>query len=365
MCNVIGQGIFLKTSVMTCAMGSPTSVLGVWLLAGLLSLCGALTVAELGAMMPRSGGTYVFLRRAYGPVPAFAFGWMSFWVLGPAAIAALGSGAAIFLNAFSGGALNRLTTTFTPFGAHAAVTELQWGALILIASCVAINLAPVGLNGRIATVLSIAKLSLLLAALYAYQGLWIITSIGGEIKNPGRVIPLALWSSAVVIILCYLLVNTGYFFAMTPRGIAGLSLNTSIAVEVMKRIFGGVGQEIAGAVLFISTIAALHTTILTESRTTYALTRDGVLFPGLGVVAPRWHVPARAVLAIGVIAAVLAMLGSFETLTNYFIFNVWLFNIATIGGVNRRRHAPIARGDIPSFRSCSSWPPHGSSCRRS
>ncbi len=375
-CNIIGQGIFLKTRVMTCELGSALPVLGVWIAAGLLSLCGALSLGELSAMMPRSGGIYVYLRRAYGPVPAFAFGWMTFWVTSPAATAALAAGAAIFLNTFTNGAL-AFTTPFVLFGAHFAITGLQWGALFLILVTVVVNLFPVGVNGGIATALMIAKLILIgalsigafalahgswahyasnaagatcfglsdavrhgapalaaafIAALYAYQGWTIITSIGGEIKNPGRVLPLALWVSTLVVIVCYVVLNAAYFFALTPAEIASLSPVSSVAVAVVDRIFGSSGVIIAGAMLFVSTIAALHTTILTDPRVAYALTRDGLLFPSLGVTS-RWHVPARAVLANGFIAALLALLGSFETLSNYFIFNVWLFNVAAIAAV--------------------------------
>lgn len=385
-CNIIGQGIFLKTGVMTCELGGALPVLGVWLGAGLLSLCGALSLGELGAMMPRSGGIYVFLRRAYGPVPAFAFGWMSFWVTGPAATAALAAGAAIFLNLLSHGAL-AFEKTVTILGVHLTVSGLQCGALTLIALSVVANLFPVGVNGGIATILTVAKLALIailsvaafafahgswahysstasgaacagvsaavrhgpaavaaafIAALYAYQGWTIITSLGGEIKRPARVIPLALWGSVLAVVACYLVLNAGYFFALAPKAIASISPASSVAVALVDRIFGRSGEVIAAGILFVSTIAALHTTILADPRVTYALARDGVLFPALGVTS-RWHVPARAVLANGLIAAVLALLGSFETLTNYFIFNIWLFNVATIGAVFvLRRREPHA-----------------------
>ena len=377
-CNVIGQGIFLKTRVMTCEVGSAFPVMGVWIVAGLLTLAGALSVAELGAMFPRSGGIYVFLRRAYGPIPAFAFGWMTFWVAAPAAIAALASGAAIFLDALSGHLLGAYTTAFTIFGLHVAVNGLQWVALLLIAMVSAVNLAPVGFNGKIATMLTVVKIAMIaalagiafllahgswthftmsagnapcagvsaalrhglpafaaafIAALYAYQGWTVITSIGGEIKNPNRTIPWALFASTIAIIVCYLVANVAYFFAMTPHAIASLPATSSIAVEIISRLSGHVGQSIAAAVLFISTIATLHTSTLSQSRMTYALTSDGVLFPMLGVVTSRSRVPARAVLANGLVAAVLAVTGSFESLTNYYIFNVWLFNIATIVAV--------------------------------
>ncbi len=376
-CNIIGQGVFLKTRVMTCELGSALPVLGVWLAAGLLSLCGALSLGELGAMMPRSGGMYVFLRRAYGEVPAFAFGWMSFWVTGPAATAALAAGAAIFFNMLSNGALAGLHLPIEFLGLHLAITGLQLGALSLIAVGVLVNLFPVGVNGGVAAALMVTKLVLIaalcvaafalahgswvhyassaspatcigvsgslrygapalaaafIAALYAYQGWSIITSVGGEIRNPARVIPLALWGSTLLVILCYLAVNAAYFFALTPREIAGLSPASSVAVAVIDRVFGTSGETIAAGLLFVSTVAALHTTILTDSRISFALTRDGVLFPAIGVTS-RFGVPVRAILANGLVAAILATLGTFESLTNYFIFNIWLFNVATISAL--------------------------------
>ncbi|MGH7736376.1 MAG: APC family permease [Candidatus Tyrphobacter sp.] len=387
-CNVIGQGVFLKTRVMTCELGGALPVVAVWLLAGLLSLCGALSLGELGAMMPRSGGMYVFLRRAYGAMPAFAFGWMSFWVTGPAATAALAAGAAIFFNMLTHGELD-FSNTVTLFGLHVTMTGLQLTSVSLIAVCVFVNLFPIGVNGGIATVLTVAKVAVIaalsvgafafahgtwahyaqssasgactgirivthhgpaalaaafIAALYAYQGWAIITSIGGEIRNPGRIIPLALCGSTLVVIVCYLTINVAYFFALSPAQIASLAPGSSVAVALVNRIFGGSGEAIAAAILFVSTIAALHTTLLTDSRIAYALTRDGVLFPAIGTTSQQ-GVPVRAVLANGAIAVFLAALGTFDTLSNYFIFNVWLFNVGAVGAlfVLRRREPDVQR----------------------
>src|SRR5450755_359918 len=124
-CNVIGQGIFLKARAMTCNVGSPELVVAAWIAGGILALCGALTFAELGAMTPDSGGPYAFLRRAFGQPLAFAYGWTIFFLYGPAACAALAAGAAIFINLLTGGALDAFALQLPILNWHLVVTGTQ------------------------------------------------------------------------------------------------------------------------------------------------------------------------------------------------------------------------------------------------
>src|SRR5829696_965384 len=123
--NVIGTGVFLKARVMTCNVGTPGIVVTVWVVAGLLSLAGALTYAELAAMMPRAGGEYVFIRQAYGPLPSFLYGWTRFFVASGGGIASLAAGFAIFINIISGGALQHPWLTLAPLGFDVSVSGLQ------------------------------------------------------------------------------------------------------------------------------------------------------------------------------------------------------------------------------------------------
>jgi basic amino acid/polyamine antiporter, APA family len=369
-CNIIGQGIFLKARAMTCNVGTPTLVMTAWLLAGLLSLCGALTFAELGAMMPQSGGPYAFLRRAFGPPVGFAYGWMMFFLGGPSAAAALAAGGAIFFNLISGGALAAFAYPFQFGGLHGIVGGTQLAALVLLAIVALVNLAPVRINGEIATALAVIKILMLvvltigafaigngsfshfsmnggagpcegiaaaarggvagfgaamIGALYAYQGWSSLTYVAGEVADPARSLPRALVLSMLVIIAVYVGANFAYFYVLAPLQIASTSPASSVGLEALGHIFGAPARGVATALLFVSVLATLHVTILTNSRIAYALADDNDLVPWLARVSPRTHVPGRAVIVGSLLAGVLVMIGSFDTLSDFEIFSVWVF----------------------------------------
>src|SRR5687768_15095592 len=147
--DVVGTGVFLKARVMTCNVETPGAVLAVWGVAGLLSLAGALTYAELAAMMPRAGGEYVFIRQAYGPLPGFLYGWTRFFVAGCGGIAGLAAGFAIFINILSGGALDGHRTAIDLFGREVGIGGLQATAIGAIALVTLVNCTSVAVSGRI------------------------------------------------------------------------------------------------------------------------------------------------------------------------------------------------------------------------
>ncbi len=369
-CNIIGQGIFLKARAMTCDVGSPTLVMTAWILAGILALCGALTLAELGAMMPDSGGPYAYLRRAFGPHVAFAYGWMMFWLGAPLAAAALAAGGAIFLNLISGGALSSVEVPYNFLGLHGSLAGTQLVALGLLAAVALVNLAPIRTNGAIATGLAALKILMLaclalgafmlgsgsfshfamdgasgtcagiaasarggaagfgaamIGALYAYQGWSSLSYVAGEVKDPGRILPRALGLGMFVVIALYLAANLAYFYVLEPSAIASVSPSSSVGLEVLGHVFGAQARGVATVLLFISVLATLHVSILTNSRITFALADDRDLLPWLARVSATTHIPARAVLVGAVIAAVLVLLGSFDTLSDFQVFAVWIF----------------------------------------
>lgn len=351
---------------MTCDVGSPSTVILAWIAAGMLSLCGSLTFAELGAMIPDSGGPYAFLRRAFGGAVAFAYGWMVFFLGGPLAAAALAAGAAIFLNLLSGGALQQLH--------YGGVNGTALAALTMLGAVTVINLARVHTNGLLATGLAVVKVLMLVAlagaafafgagsfghfalsgsqgactgisaaarggaagfgaamlgALYAYQGWSSLTFVTGEVKEPGRTLPRALIWSMLVIIVLYVSANVAYFYVLTPAAIASVSPSSSVGLEVLGRIFGSHAQGLATGLLLLSVVATLHVTILTNSRITYALAQDGVFLPWLAGVSRRTHVPARAILVGSLLAAILILLANFDVLSDMEIFCVWIFYALT------------------------------------
>ncbi len=359
--NIIGTGVFLKARVMTCNVGSPVKALVVWVLAGLLAMAGALTYAELLAMKPRAAGEYGLVRDAYGRPLGFIYGWTQFLIARTASAAALAVGFAIFLNDLLHGALKE--TVFGP------LTRLQLVALLAIIITTLINCAAVRVSGGVASVLTGMKVVLLvgvglgaffysdgnwgnlallnnggtcegvdivgggiagfsaamIGALWAYDGWNNITFLAGEVKNPGRNLPLALIGGGFVVMALYLFVNVNYFHVLTPTEIASVSASSSVAAEVVRRLLGSVAVTIMAAAMMTSSFGALHASILATARIPYALAKDGLIVKSLAHVSPRTHVPIRALIVQCFWACVVALSGEYDTLTDYAIFALTLF----------------------------------------
>jgi APA family basic amino acid/polyamine antiporter len=383
--NVIGTGVFLKARVMTCNVGSPEWVLIAWIAAGILSLAGALTYAELSAMKPEAGGEYVFLRDAYGRVSSFLYGWMLIFVGKTGAQASVAVVFAIGLNDFLDGKLKQTLIKTDIFGYSYELTSLQIIAVMLIVIFTTINCASVVLSGRIATVLTVVKVALIafvgigafiwvtggtfahfgmtesgglcqgvndsvrfgsasysfiggfgaamLGALWGYDGWNNLSLVAGEIENPGRNIPIALIGGTVVIIILYVFVHFAYFYVLDPTAIANVSKDSSVAKEVVSRFFGGnmatfatgFGVSLFTVGLMLSSIGTLHTSILTGARVPYAMAKDGLMFESFGRLSEGTRVPVIALVFQGFWAILLALSGSFDTLTDYVIFGSWIF----------------------------------------
>jgi APA family basic amino acid/polyamine antiporter len=386
--NIIGTGIFLKTRVMTCNVGDAETVLLVWLAAGLLSLAGTLSYAEIASLHPHAGGDYVYLRRAYGRFAGFLYGWTFFTVARCGAQAALAVGFAIFVNVAFGGALETLNVTFDLIGATWRFGSLTIVALTAIWAITLMNCASLTLGGNTAIVLTIIKLVMLLfvglaalalgkgdwshlqlsnaggscdgvastamggiagfgaamlGALWAYDGWNNVTSMAGEIREPSRNIPRAFFSGTLIVILLYMFANVGYFYVLSPTQVASVSPNSSVATEVLKTFMGPTAVTLMAVILAASSIGALHSSILANSRIPFAMARDGLFFRRLAEVSPRSHVPVNALLMQAVWASVLALSGTFDTLTDSVIFASWLFyGLATATVFVFRRTMPDA-----------------------
>ena len=368
--NMIGTGVFLKTRVMTCNVGSAKTVLVVWLVAGLLSLAGTFSYSEIAAMMPEAGGDYVYLRRAYGRLVGFLYGWIAFTVARAGSQAALAVGLAIFMNVAWGGALDRWHVAA---GAHAQNLHLSGLTLVALAAIwtvALINCASVAAGGRMALLLTIAKVGLVLSvgigaflfaagdwghlaqsgiagtcegvassarggvagfgaamlgALWAYDGWQNVAPLSGEIRDPQRNLPRAFVGGTLTVAALYLFVNTAYFFALTPLEVADVPASSSVATEVLKRFLGPLAVSMTAVALMVSSFGALHASVLANSRIPFAMARDGLFFRSLARLSPRSNVPARAILAQSGWASVLALSGSYDTLTDSVIFASWLF----------------------------------------
>jgi basic amino acid/polyamine antiporter, APA family len=368
--NMIGTGVFLKTRVMTCNVGSAKTVLAVWLAAGLLSLAGTFSYSEIAAMMPEAGGDYVYLRRAYGRLVGFLYGWMAFTVARAGSQAALAVGLAIFMNVALGGALDHWQVGAAAPGTHFVLNGLSAVALASIWTVALINCASVSAGGRMALTLTIAKVALvlgvaigaflftagdwshfsqsglagacegvaqsarggiagfgaaMLGALWAYDGWQNVAPLAGEIKNPQRNLPRAFVGGTLVVAALYLLVNAAYFFALSPLEIASVPSSSSVATEVLKRFLGPLAVSMTAVALMVSSFGALQSSVLANSRIPFAMARDGLFFRALVRLSPRTNVPVRAILAQATWASVLALSGSYDALTDAVIFASWLF----------------------------------------
>lgn len=399
--NVIGTGVFLKARVMTCNVGDPTWVIIAWAAAGVLSLAGALTYAELSAMMPEAGGEYVFLKNAYGRVWSFLYGWMLILVAKTGAQASIAVAFAIFLNDFLGGALKRTLVQTEILGYPYELTSLQIIAVMMIIIITTINCASVAVSGQLATILTFVKIALILligvgafflasgdfshfgminaggtcegvadsvkfgaagygfaggfgaamlGALWGYDGWNNLSLVAGEVKNPQRNIPIALIGGTITIILLYIFVNIAYFYVLNPTEIAGVSKDSSVAREVAARFLGAGAISLMAAGLMASSIGTLHTSILTGARVPYAMARDGVFFKKFGELSAATRVPIVALVVQGLWACVLALSGSFDTLTDYVIFGSWIFyGLATASVFVFRKTMPDAVRPYKAF----------------
>ncbi len=415
--NVIGTGVFFKARVMTCNLGSPEWVIIAWIAAGILSLAGALTYAELTAMKPEAGGEYVFLRDAYGRVSSFLFGWMQMLIAKPGSQAAAGVAFAIGLNDFRSGGLKYVlyaTTIEKPLASTLIwlsgslnsvgitpewteylfastikwdfkyeLTTLQLIAILMIGVFTLVNCLSVKFSGHIATFLTFVKIALIvfvgvgafiwasgtfshfslvndggtcekvaeglkvggvgytflagfgaamLGALWGYDGWNNLTFVAGEVKHPGRNIPLAIIGSTILIIFLYVFVQIGYFYVLEPTQIASISTSSSVGYTVVSSFFGGDITNFATALavtiftvgLMMSSLGTMHTSILSGSRVPYAMAQDGLLPKSLTKLS-RTHVPIKSLLLQGVVSCILALSGSFDMLTDYVVFGSWIF----------------------------------------
>ncbi len=384
--NVIGTGVFFKARVMTCNVGSPTWVLIAWIAAGFLTLAGALTYAELTAMKPKAGGEYVFLRDAYGKIPSFLYGWMQIFIAKTGSQAAVAIAFAIGLNDFLKtdpddkiGPLGQTLFATSVKAPIFEITTLQLVAVGMIVLFTVINCASVRLGGWIATILTFVKIGLIafvglgafvfvtggdfanfslfndggacekvsesvrygsanysffagfaaamLGALWGYDGWNNLTLVAGEVKNPKRNLPIALIGGTTLIMLLYIFVHVAYFYVLDPTAIANVSKDSAVAKVVVENFvhFGtGLAVSIFTIGLMISSIGTLHTSILSGARVPYAMAKDGLMFRSFGKLSAT-HVPVVALIFQGIWACLLALSGSFDTLTDYVIFGSWIF----------------------------------------
>ena len=375
--GVIGSGIFRKPGVMAAQVGSPELLLGVWVLAGVLTLFGALTNAEIAAMIPETGGQYVYFDRMYGPFFAFLYGWAIFAIMQCGSIAAITYVFAEYATEFL--PLPTLPPAIAAWSFHVpfvgdvsplkeiGIKGLAAGVIILLT---AINYLGVRFGGLVQNVFTVAKVAAMLllvvaafclptggsaanlttpsahisltglaliagiaaalqGAFWAYDGWNKLTYIAGEVKNPQRNIPLGLFWGMLAVTGVYLLINVAYAYVLPIDQMAQSKL---VAADVAERCFSGGGRWIAAAVM-VSTFGTANATILATARLYFSMARMDYFPRPLGRVHPRFHTPAASLVVQGIWSVLLLFSGTFDTLTDTLIFVSWIFYAASAYGI--------------------------------
>lgn len=373
--TIIGSGIFLIPSEMMRDTGSSSLVYLAWIAGGLLSLFGAMTYAELGAMLPYAGGEYVYLRGAYGDTTAFLYMWTWFTVSKPGSIAAVSIGLARTLEFFPAFHWlgNSITVARIPFyGSQLFATAVTWlitglnylgikkagefqfvftvlkAALILIVVAFCF-LSSAGSWSNFATTLPHAAggfngfMLALIATLWAYDGWNDVSLVAGEVRHPERNLPIALIGGLIAVGALFMATNAGIQYILPASRIAA---SARPAVAALTAVAGARGAGLVAAAMALSIVVTLNGTVMSGARVPFAAARDGLFFRWFARVHPRFRSPSTALLAQGLIATVLLLfLGAFQQLFELTVFAEWLFYMlaASTVFIYRRKRPDMAR----------------------
>jgi basic amino acid/polyamine antiporter, APA family len=342
--TVIGSGIYLVPAVVLQQTGGASGpALVVWLAAGVLSLLGALTYAEMGAMKPEAGGLYVYVRDSFGALPAFLYGWTSFFVIASGSTATLAVAFSGYLSEFVplGRVASRVVSvlmivviaTINVRGTRKSATVQNWttgakvGALLLLSTALlmfgrAPNEQAISWPASFTPSLAVGMGAAMIGVLWAYEGWQYVTFSAGETRDAQRTFPLAITIATAALVGLYLLVNLAYLAALGPLA---ASHSERIAADAASVVLGPAAGMVVGALILVSIFSAANGLILTAPRVYFAMARDGVFFRRLAVVSPRFGTPAFAIIATALWAAVLAVSGTFEQLLTFVVFTGWIF----------------------------------------
>ncbi|MCB0518629.1 MAG: amino acid permease [Lewinellaceae bacterium] len=392
--SIIGSGVYKKIAPMSLALESPELILLAWVLAGMVTLFGVLTVAEIAMLMPVSGGPFTYLRQIYGERTGYFYGWASFACIQSASTASISyvfaqSVNSIFPLPILGGAWETMSAfgIFTPF----ANLGVKLVAVALIVLLTAINYRGVKQGGQVSNVITVVvTISLLLiillclsmsggsiahltqdavsypppvlnesggffklmflamlAAFWAYEGWMNIGFVGDEIKNAQQNIPKILIFGILIITTIYFLVNSTYLFVMPVDEMMAVAKqeNTVAAVEVLRKFTGNGGAFAISLLIVITTAGCTNATILTAARVYYAMAREGLFFKHAAYVHPRFHTPSKALVMFATWSCILVFSGTFDQLTDMMVFSQFIFYGLVVAGVFilRRKMADVPR----------------------
>ena len=342
--STIGSGIFRTPAIIADRVPVPSAMFGVWILGGILAMCGALTYAELGAMYPRSGGVFVYIKEGFGKMPAFLFGWTELLVIRASALGAIATVFAEYMLR----ALGHDPVAY-PDQVHyvAAVAILvtgisnylgiNWSALILNLTTVAKYVALVllvllafvlghGDFGHFSQADGVVSAKLfglsLISVLWAYDGWGDVSFVGGEVSDPERNLPRAFIIGTAAVILIYLAANVAYLYLMP---IATVRHSTLVSADAIQLTLSRGGVGLIAVIVMISTFGTLMGSMMTGPRIFFAMADAGLFFKGISQVHPRFKTPARAIAMTTALAIFFVLIRKFEALADTFILAIWPF----------------------------------------
>lgn len=348
--GVIGSGIFRTPATLAERTASGLPLLALWALGGLLTLAGVLCYAELGARRPQAGGIYLYLRDAFGALPAFLFGWTMALINYPGSVAAVAvtfadyacravSLPALWVKPVAAGAIVFIVG-INLFGIRAGAWLVNVFTLLKLAAIALLLVVGLVLaHGHLGNVLAVdtthqvsgnAWIGALLPVLFTYGGFHYLNDMAGEVRDPQRTLPRALTLGLIGVVVCYVLVNVAYLVGL---GHAGLAASKAPAADLMSHIFGPRGATIMAIGIACSTFGYCSIAIAGGARVLQTMGADGMFFRSVGHIQPRWRSPQVALAVLGVWAIVLILTGTFDQLVNYTTVGEWLghaFGIATL-----------------------------------
>jgi len=370
----IGSGIFRTPSVIATRVPDPVLMLGVWVVGGLISLCGALSVAELAASLPHTGGWYVFLREGWGRLAGFLFGWSELVLIRASATGAVATVFSEYLQrslgddpATTGQTTNLVAAAAIVFSAFVNIRGAQLGAAFAGVSttvkfsalaCLVLASFLLGAGSGASTAnftdsgapVDAGLFGLaLISVLYAYDGFADVSFAAGEVRDPQRTIPRAIIGGTLAIIGIYLAANCAYLYV---NPIARLAESPLIAADTMQALVGRLGVVLVSVVVTVSTFGSLIGIMLTAPRVFFAMADDGVFFKAIARVHPRYNTPYVAISLAAMLGVAFVLTRTFEQLADTFVLSIWPFYGLAIAGLYRlrRRRPDLARPyQVPGY----------------
>jgi APA family basic amino acid/polyamine antiporter len=357
--TTIGSGIFRVPATVAARVGEPGAFMMTWVIGGVLALFGALTLAELAAMYPRSGGVFAFLEEGLGRMPAFLFGWSQLSLTRAAALGGISTIFAEYLGRFialtpqqvhyvaavlifSVGVLNYIgiKRAAAVIGVATLAKYFALVALVFLAFATgggsSANFSPVWAG----TVGLSAVASALVPIMWAYDGWADITYMSGEVKDPGRTLPRTLILGTLLIILIYISINAAYLYMVPIQEMAGQRLIAATAAERIP-VLGRIAAPAIALVVLLSTFSSVIGSMMSSPRIFFAMADRGLFFKGIARVSPRFKSPSAAIFLATTLGVVYVLVNDFQQLADRFVLGIWPFYIlAVIAMIRLRKTQP-------------------------